>query len=58
MEKMVEMGFTEGFKMSMNNLDNLLAAIAEIIRRKLSMILTTGKLNSVSKKIKNLKIKL
>jgi len=26
MEKMIEMGFTEGFKMSMNNLENLLAA--------------------------------
>ena len=26
MEKMIEMGFTEGFKMSMNNLDNLLAS--------------------------------
>jgi uncharacterized protein YndB with AHSA1/START domain len=25
MEKMIEMGFTEGFKMSMNNLENLLA---------------------------------
>ena len=27
MEKMIEMGFTEGFKMSMNNLENLLAAL-------------------------------
>lgn len=26
MEKMIEMGFTEGFKMSMNNLENLLAS--------------------------------
>ena len=26
MEKMIEMGFTEGFKMSLNNLDNLLAS--------------------------------
>ena len=26
MERMIEMGFTEGFKMSMNNLDNLLAS--------------------------------
>jgi hypothetical protein len=25
MEKMIEMGFTEGFKMSMNNLENVLA---------------------------------
>ena len=25
MEKMIEMGFKEGFKMSMNNLENLLA---------------------------------
>jgi hypothetical protein len=29
MEKMIEMGFTEGFKMSMNNLDNLLAALSQ-----------------------------
>jgi uncharacterized protein YndB with AHSA1/START domain len=28
MEKMIEMGFTEGFKMSMNNLDNLLATLS------------------------------
>ena len=27
MEKMIEMGFTEGFKMSMNNLENLLATL-------------------------------
>jgi uncharacterized protein YndB with AHSA1/START domain len=27
MEKMIEMGFTEGFKMSLNNLDNLLASL-------------------------------
>src|SRR5678815_103882 len=27
MEKLIEMGFTEGFKMSMNNLENLLALI-------------------------------
>ena len=26
MEKLIEMGFTEGFKMSMNNLENLLAS--------------------------------
>ena len=26
MEKMIEMGFTEGFKMSMNNLENVLAS--------------------------------
>jgi hypothetical protein len=25
MERMIEMGFTEGFKMILNNLDNLLA---------------------------------
>lgn len=29
MEKMIEMGFTEGFKMSMSNLDNLLAALSQ-----------------------------
>ena len=29
MEKMIEMGFTEGYKMSMNNLDNLLAALSQ-----------------------------
>jgi len=29
MEKMIEMGFTEGFKMSMNNLDNLLATLSQ-----------------------------
>lgn len=29
MEKMIEMGFTEGFKMSMNNLDNVFAALSQ-----------------------------
>lgn len=29
MEKMIEMGFTEGFKMSMSNLENLLAALSQ-----------------------------
>jgi uncharacterized protein YndB with AHSA1/START domain len=29
MEKMIEMGFTEGFKMSMNNLENLLAGLSQ-----------------------------
>ena len=29
MEKLIEMGFTEGFKMSMNNLENLLATLSE-----------------------------
>jgi uncharacterized protein YndB with AHSA1/START domain len=29
MEKMIEMGFTEGFKMSMINLENLLAALSK-----------------------------
>ncbi len=29
MEKMIEMGFTEGFKASMNNLENLLATLSE-----------------------------
>ena len=28
MEKMIELGFTEGFKMSMNNLENLLATLS------------------------------
>jgi len=28
LEKMIEMGFTEGFKMSMDNLDNLLATLS------------------------------
>jgi len=28
MEKLIEMGFTEGFKMSMNNLENLLATLS------------------------------
>jgi uncharacterized protein YndB with AHSA1/START domain len=28
MERMIEMGFTEGFKMSMNNLENLLTALS------------------------------
>jgi uncharacterized protein YndB with AHSA1/START domain len=29
MEKMIEMGFTEGYKMSMNNLENLLASLSQ-----------------------------
>jgi len=29
MEKMIEMGFTQGFKMSMSNLENLLAALSK-----------------------------
>jgi uncharacterized protein YndB with AHSA1/START domain len=29
MEKMIEMGFTEGFKLSMNNLENLLAGLSQ-----------------------------
>lgn len=29
MEKMIEMGFEQGFKMSIDNLDNLLAALSE-----------------------------
>jgi uncharacterized protein YndB with AHSA1/START domain len=29
MEKMIEMGFTEGFKMTMNNLENLLATLSQ-----------------------------
>ena len=29
MEKLIEMGFTEGFKMSMNNLENLLASLSQ-----------------------------
>jgi len=29
LEKMIEMGFTEGFKMSMNNLDNVLADLSK-----------------------------
>ncbi len=29
MEKMIEMGFAEGFKMSMNNLDNVLSTLSE-----------------------------
>jgi uncharacterized protein YndB with AHSA1/START domain len=29
LEKMIEMGFTEGFKMSMNNLENLLENLSE-----------------------------
>jgi len=29
MEKMIEMGFTEGFKMSVDNLENLLAALSK-----------------------------
>jgi hypothetical protein len=28
MEKMIEMGFVEGFKMSIDNLENLLAALS------------------------------
>jgi uncharacterized protein YndB with AHSA1/START domain len=29
LEKMIEMGFTEGFKMSMNNLENILATLSQ-----------------------------
>ena len=29
MEKMIEMGFTEGFKMTLNNLENLLATLSK-----------------------------
>lgn len=29
LEKMLEMGFTEGFKMSINNLDTLLATLSQ-----------------------------
>jgi hypothetical protein len=29
LEKMIEMGFTEGFKMSMNNLENLLTTLSK-----------------------------
>jgi uncharacterized protein YndB with AHSA1/START domain len=29
MEKMIEMGFTEGYKMSMNNLENLLTTLSQ-----------------------------
>ena len=29
MEKMIEMGFTEGFKVSMDNLENLLASLSQ-----------------------------
>jgi hypothetical protein len=29
MEKLIETGFTEGFKMSMNNLENLLANLSQ-----------------------------
>jgi uncharacterized protein YndB with AHSA1/START domain len=29
MEKMIEMGFTEGYKVSMNNLENLLAGLSQ-----------------------------
>ena len=29
LEKMIEMGFTEGFKVSMNNLENLLASLSQ-----------------------------
>ena len=35
MEKLIEMGFTEGFKMSMNNLDNLLAAYRRNYKKKI-----------------------
>ena len=31
MEKMIEMGFTEGYKASMNNLENLLASLSQKI---------------------------
>ncbi len=34
LEKMIEMGFTEGFKMSMNNLENLLAAMENKMEQK------------------------
>ena len=30
MEKMIEMGFTEGYRVSMNNLENLLASLSQI----------------------------
>ena len=33
MEKMIEMGFTEGFKMSMINLENLLAGLSQKLSR-------------------------
>ena len=33
MEKMIEMGFTEGFKMSMANLEDLLASLKAIANR-------------------------
>jgi uncharacterized protein YndB with AHSA1/START domain len=32
MEKLIEMGFTEGFKMSINNLENLLATLSKEAR--------------------------
>ena len=32
MERLIEMGFTEGFKMSMNNLENLLATLSSKAR--------------------------
>lgn len=34
MEKMIEMGFTEGFKMSMNNLENILTNLLRRLRTK------------------------
>src|SRR4030095_10378141 len=34
MEKMIETGFTEGFKMSMNNLENLLATLSQKRQKK------------------------
>ena len=34
LEKMIEMGFTEGFKMSMNNLENVLATLMHGLRAK------------------------
>ena len=34
MERMIEMGFTEGFKMSMNNLENILTTLSPRLRTK------------------------
>ena len=34
LEKMIEMGFTEGFKMSMNNLENILTTLSRSLRTK------------------------
>ena len=34
MEKLIEMGFTEGFKMSMNNLENILTTLSRSLRTK------------------------